>query len=173
MGRIRRCKWNGLKPERKYGLEFVFRMAWRYEYCASRAWNRMGVLWGNQFPDKRIPVSKQRCSGYRNALFRILWSTQSPHGRSAGWSGRWFGWLSLQQYGSKYLPSTSQLQRWRNRIGKLSERSAVRDCGMPLGLPKGIVYLHARAKVSYHWRKARWHGSNAPGFIAGDRLPSR
>ena len=42
---------------------------------------------------------------------------------------------------------------------------------MPLGLSQGIVTLHARAKVSYHWRKARWHGSNAPGFIAGDRYP--
>ncbi len=39
---------------------------------------------------------------------------------------------------------------------------------MPLGLSQGIVTLHARAKVSYHWRKARWHGSNAPGFIPGD-----
>jgi hypothetical protein len=27
----------------------------------------------------------------------------------------------------------------------------------------GDCYLHARLKVNYHWRKARWHASNAPG----------
>jgi len=29
----------------------------------------------------------------------------------------------------------------------------------------GDHYLHARAKVIYHWRKARWHALNALGFI--------
>jgi hypothetical protein len=33
----------------------------------------------------------------------------------------------------------------------------------------GDRYLHARAKVNYHWHKARWHASNASGFIPGDR----
>ncbi len=33
----------------------------------------------------------------------------------------------------------------------------------------GDPYLHARAKVNYHWRKARWHALNALGFIPGDR----
>jgi|GEM_PF-2123069 len=37
------------------------------------------------------------------------------------------------------------------------------------GLPRGILYLHARAKVNYHWRKARWHASNPSGFTPGDR----
>ena len=40
---------------------------------------------------------------------------------------------------------------------------------MPLGFIPGDRYLHARAKVNYHWRKARWHAWNALGFIPGDR----
>jgi hypothetical protein len=57
-------------------------------------------------------------------------------------------------------------------LGRRSATTGVKPDGMvrmPLGLSRGIVYLHARVKVSYHWRKARWHGSNAPGFIPGDR----
>ncbi len=37
------------------------------------------------------------------------------------------------------------------------------------GFIPGDRYLHARAKAKYHWRKARWHASNTTGFTPGDR----
>ena len=40
---------------------------------------------------------------------------------------------------------------------------------MPLGLSQGIVTFTLGRRSNYHWRKARWHASNAPGFIPGDR----
>ena len=39
---------------------------------------------------------------------------------------------------------------------------------MPLGFIPGDRYLHARAKVNYHWHKARWHALNALGVTPRD-----
>jgi Protein of unknown function (DUF1501) len=39
---------------------------------------------------------------------------------------------------------------------------------MPLGLPQGIVTFTLGRRSIYHWRKARWHASNAAGFTPGD-----
>ncbi len=40
---------------------------------------------------------------------------------------------------------------------------------MPLGLSQGIVAFLLGRRSNLHLHKARWHASNAPGFIPGDR----
>ena len=38
-----------------------------------------------------------------------------------------------------------------------------------LGLPQGFVTFMLGRRSMYHWHKARWHALNAPGFTPGDR----